>query len=664
MSDYVNNTTEYMDENVFDEEEIEIEFHSKLSLVIRKVQEGKTYICTSIIDHDKTNDIHLVITMCTLSAGMQFFGRMEEQIGPENIIVLNSEPRTAGRCHHARNAGDVIVLLIKFPKIKVIVCCAHSVRFNDSIPQLLSICSGQDIFVKTNRKINIHIDEAHEYIPPNRNKIETFNDSHIVKRIIGYTGTPNKIWVESVQKSDNKLFHKILIRDIEAELKIIRSPNYYGIESCDIELYDKKLNVSEIREFSNYKSDISPMSLQRAGMTIGKRTTFYDNRYPFQLGNETNLMGYLQFILPKLNISQSQFSYNFIPAYIRKVTHYEIMEMILRFYPDGNVIIMNGNGIELFRKEKYSQKSRRIKKDKQIRAETEEENKRLLEPSYVIQKLIENDRNKPLFITGLTCVGMSVTLINQELGNFDNVVFDHSHYEITPDKLYQLCRFLFNYTSWTKDNRIKIKTTKIHCVSSVVFQLISKYEDDVEKMSIEFAGKICSIREIYGLEETTPTEAETKKVELSSVSLTNELQWKRIPVVDGNDEDAWRRANDFYTEIKGKSIKGKSMPQKIDNFYQCSTTKHVGIQTKTDIIRLEGQSWYSTFQLKEDTLNYARVFVGYENPDDPTEYYIYIKYAIIKNNEHNTGIIKKYGKKKKVQNEENIESSSSEKETE
>jgi len=68
--------------------------------------------------------------------------------------------------------------------------------------------------------------------------------------------------------------------------------------------------------------------------------------------------------------------------------------------------------------------------------------------------------------------------------------------------------------------------------------------------------------------------------------------------------------------------------------------------------------------LKEDTLNYARVFVGYDNPDDPTEYYIYIKYAKIKNDEHNTGIIKKYGKKKKVQNEENVESSSSEKETE
>ena len=41
-----------------------------------------------------------------------------------------------------------------------------------------------------------------------------------------------------------------------------------------------------------------------------------------------------------------------------------------------------------------------------------------------------------------------------------------------------------------------------------------------------------------------------------------------------------------------------------------------------------------------------------------------IKYAKIKNDKHNTGIIKKYGKKKKVQNEENVESSSSEKETE
>ena len=46
---------------------------------------------------------------------------------------------------------------------------------------------------------------------------------------------------------------------------------------------------------------------------------------------------------------------------------------------------------------------------------------------------------------------MSVTLINQELGNFDNVVFMHNHF--TSENLYQLCRFLFNYMSWSEENK-------------------------------------------------------------------------------------------------------------------------------------------------------------------------------------------------------------------
>ena len=66
--------------------------------------------------------------------------------------------------------------------------------------------------------------------------------------------------------------------------------------------------------------------------------------------------------------------------------------------------------------------------------------------------------NCPTFVTGYTCVGMSVTLINQNMGNFDNVVMAHQHF--STDKLYQLCRFLFNYTSWSQENKDRIKKTK------------------------------------------------------------------------------------------------------------------------------------------------------------------------------------------------------------
>jgi len=41
-------------------------------------------------------------------------------------------------------------------------------------------------------------------------------------------------------------------------------------------------------------------------------------------------------------------------------------------------------------------------------------------------------------------------------------------------------------------------------------------------------------------------------------------------------------------------------------------------------------------------LIYARIFVGYDDIDDPSEYTIFIKHVILKDN----SIIKKYGKNK------------------
>ena len=259
--------------------------------------------------------------------------------------------------------------------------------------------------------------------------------------------------------------------------------------------------------------------------------------------------------------------------------------------------------------------------------------------------MIEKYNDCPTFVTGFTCVGMSVTLINENIGNFDNVVFAHHHF--SSDKLYQLCRFLFNYTSWSDENKLKIKITKIHSLTSYVYETIAKYEDDVEKMSTEWVGKVCSLREIQGLEELPPSENEIKIAELSSVELfNNNSLWKRFAVVDGNDEEQWEKARKFYKSITNNELKGKSMPKIIDGFYNCSTTKNVVKQSKSDIQKLSDQSWWSMFQLLPDKFTYARVFVGYQDLSDPTEYYIYIKYASIIESDESRNIINKYGKKK------------------
>ena len=619
------------------------EIDSKLSLVIRKPQEGKTFICISNIVNDKKRNVHIVLTMNTLSAGMQFFGRMEEEVGPKRIIVFNSKKETAGDCFYARNVADVLVLLKKYPEIKVIVCCAHELRIRKSVIELIEL-AADSIWFK--RYFVMHIDEAHKYIPENQACIRVYNDSPVVETIIGYSGTPDGIWCK---RQTDPLFHKILIRDVEAELSIIRSPHYFGVRRCEFKILEERMSYDELMASSQIDPVIPRISFVRSGMTEKNRATWYDTSFHFDLGNEHLLLTYIDYIIPKMQIAPNLFSYHFVPAYTRKATHYQEVEIILKHCPNANVISVNGNGFELFRN-RSSDGSYRVNAGNDILYfASQEERKRLGEPSKMIQELIKEYPNCPTFVTGFTCVGMSVTLINGDLGNFDSVVMAHQHY--SRDKLYQLCRFLFNYTSWSSEARDKIKTTKFYSLTKSVVDTCLEYEESVERMCTDFAGKTCSLREIQGLDPEEPTVRELRNSELKSIKLvydpTNETKklFKKHKVYEGNDRDQWAKAEKFYEDIVVKKPSGRSMPKlKDDGFYHCSTTKNVIKHSIADINGMDKQSWWSTFQLTSDKLSYARIFVGYDNLDDPSEYTIYVKHVVLEDNAETRRILKKYGK--------------------
>lgn len=643
---------------------LEEECDSKLSLVIRKVQEGKTYICITNITTDRTKDIHIVITMNTLGSNMQFFGRMEETIGSNRIIVFNSKKKTAtinesNRCHHAKDVSSIFTLLRKHPDIKVIVCCAHEKRIRESIPELFNLAEQMTATAFANRKFIIHIDEAHKYIPENEDHIRNFNYSPVVKSIIGYSGSPIKIWSA---RHEDPLFHKIHIVDVQGEFDIIRSPEYFSVNSCEhiIVEAEEGFDTAKIIEDANIQPEIPNFAWIESDMTEKNRPTWYGEKYHFDLGNEILFLSFLDYILGRMDIPQDSFSYNFVPAYTRKATHYQTVEIIHRKYPKANVIVMNGNGMTLFRlgqSRLHPGKfiSKRIINDKKIRETASlKEQKMLLEPAYMVQKLVESFADYPTFVTGQTCVGMSVTLINQHIGNFDNVVM--AHQQFSADKLYQLCRFLFNYTNWNAENKSKIKKTKLYSLTKHVIDTCVKYEEEVEYMSSEFAGKTCSLREIQGLEPEEPSVAEQRKNDLASISLHNSSElWKKWKVYDGNDEEQWAKVHTFYTEKMGHDIQARSKPKlkdpKTDEdslFYHCSTTGSVGIQMNATIKRMFTQSWWSTFQLLPNRFNYARIFVGYDSLEDPDEYTIYVKYAQLHEVEDTRDILSKWGKKSNV----------------
>lgn len=620
------------------------EIKGKLSITVRKPQEGKTFICINYIIEDK-NNIHIVITMNTLQSGIQFFGRMEKEISPNNIIVFNSNKKTAGKCLHAKEVAEIWTHIKNNP-IQVIICCAHDKRFINSIPNILN---NYPHWFK--RCFKIHIDEAHAYIPIYRDYIRSYNESDIVDSIIGYSATPDGIWTK---KSTDTLFHKILIRDIEKELNIIRTPDYFGVKCCDFKIFEdeEKMNHEKIIELANISLDISENSFKRANMNEKNMSTWYQEDFPFNIGNELLLLSFISILLPKIEITSNLFSYHFIPAYIRKATHYEIVEIVLKNFSTANVITINGNGFELYRINNLDNTSFKVissdeilnTKNKKTIKYIEDHKLNLGEPSDMIQVMIRDYLNFPTFITGHQCVGMSVTLINETLGNFDSVIMAHQHYDNSI--IYQLCRFLFNYMKWSPENKSKIKKTKFYSLTRKVKEICLGYEEHVENISDNFAGKNVSLREIKGLEPEKPTEKELKNIYLNSITIGNHDNiWKKFKVYDGNDDDMWDKTIKYCEENTKRKLCSKSIPKKVNGYYECSTTNSPAKRSTNDIEKLKKQAWWSTFQLTKDNLSYVRIFVGYDDLNDPNEYTIFVKCALLEDKEHNKNILNKYCKK-------------------
>jgi len=626
----------------------ECEIESKLSLVVRKPQEGKTTICITGITRDNSKNIHIVLTMNTLASGMQFFGRMQHDVGPKKIIVFNSKKQTAGECYHAKNVDEVFEL-IDTRQIKVIVCCAHEKRIRESLPRLIKRASDSIKFSQTKVRFTIHIDEAHKYIPENVPYIRELNSLNIVNSIIGYSATPDGIWRRS---TSDPLFHKILIRDVQAELDIIRSPDYFGVQKCKFNIYDD-LDHTELVVKSGLSPTIPNQTFARANMNEKNRRTWYDDEWYFDLGNEMLFLSFIEYILPELKVSSDAFSYHFIPAYTRKATHYQTMELILKHYPTANVVVMNSNGYEMYRWRESTGKTRLVSDGqiiKEMAAFIPNEEKRrkelaaLNEPSYMIQQLIKDHSNQPTFVTGFYCVGMSVTLINPKLGNLDSVVMAHQHY--SRDKLYQLCRFLFKYDSWTAEQKAKIKDTQFYSLTKSVVDTCLEYESHIEHMCTEFAGKTCTLREIQGLDPEEPSEKEKKNIALGKVKLLNPggKIWKKFKVYEGNDDEEWNKVDEFYRSITGHSLNKITKPKKNqDGFYECSDSYGLGVKTTTTFLGIESEKWTNRFQLQKERLSYARVFVGYENLEQNDEYTIFVKYAQLEDSTESRAFVEEYG---------------------
>ena len=104
------------------------------------------------------------------------------------------------------------------------------------------------------------------------------------------------------------------------------------------------------------------------------------------------------------------------------------------------------------------------------------------EPSEQIYNFIKKYPNRPVFITGFHCVGMSVTFINEKISNFDNVVIGHA--SIFQTLLYFISSgFVFNYMTWKKK---EFKTTHLYLQSENVLETCLDYEKQIDVINHKY----------------------------------------------------------------------------------------------------------------------------------------------------------------------------------
>jgi len=578
-----------------------------LCAIIRKPQEGKTFICLENIN-SSPESYHLIITMNTIKSNLQFFERAKARFG-RNICVFNSRGRKKddnpdylhakdvnGVKKHLRNGSNVVIM------------CAHHKRFDQCILDLLEEIDDSQ---RIRKSVVIHIDEAHAYVPSYKDKIVEMNQMSVTERIYMYSATPFSIWSdESSPLITDSLFKNIYIVDIESQFNIVKSDKYFGVKDC----YHSVHSV-----VNNSVSPVIPMDfLSRWGndKQRGRMLNWYQESSPFDIGNELKMLSHVKNVLVSLEdvgIMNDRYSYNFVPGYSRKLTHYYIMEIIIEIYSSALVIIINGDGSKLYRTSESGIVCECLPS--------------FNEPSEQIENCIKRFPNRPVFISGFHCVGMSVTFINSRIGNFDNVIYSHEHYMERPDIQYQLCRFLFNYISWSEEDIKKIKKTKLFVNSNDILQNCLDYEKRIDTIEKDMSGSLRTRGEVIGDLKIKSKKIPKERMFDSLEPYASLIDLKQVSVDPGEDEEALEKVKKIYKSFTGKDLAGKSMPNKEYGFYICSTTGKAIKQTNPTKLKKTMKSWKKTsnFAIRRGVFRYARVYVAYDDEDDPSEYRWFIR---------------------------------------
>lgn len=267
---------------------------------------------------------------------------------------------------------------------------------------------------------------------------------------------------------------------------------------------------------------------------------------------------------------------------------------------------------------------------------TEEMNKKNPEEvgKILARKYKEHNLDKfPFVVTGQICLGRGITFQSESFLFTASII----PYIANKASLYQCAtRVIGNIKHLMNDSHIMYcskKTRKVllemeSCAVNVAKILYENNETEVDKSLMKRAIN-------QDAEDDTKYKGLKKYVECKL------LEFK----VNNNEKNAWKEAISAYEAHMCKNITSKSMPEKNDSgFYECSTTGKKEVHDYSVKKTIESWKWYSNFQLKANGYNYARIYVGYKDKIDNSNYSIFVRIMSIEKNQETSKKLQEFKK--------------------
>ena len=350
---------------------------SKLAMYVVPTQFGKTFACIQTIKQSPPETLHVVFTMNTLMGKDQFTSRVVTEIeaayGADAVCCVASKKSNVcrRRFRNTEELGDEIALSMikrKAP-IRVVVMCSHGKRFQEApefIADVMKIMS--DVVPEKRQKLQLYFDEIHHYANEKnpggrrvRSLIEAACESDLVKKVYGYTATPNAVWGDGMWES-------IVIDNVD-----YNDENYVGVSDLD---WVKCPSTALPAEFAAEVYDAHP-----------------------------RVFGHMARV--------------FVPGYRNRDTHYAVRDTLQEKDPEIVVVVLNGENKRIYYYENPEDHAHEPKSIELI-PEGMEEVCETISRILIKEKLLE----RPIVWTGNICVSMGQTLAHESVGAFTSVLIN------------------------------------------------------------------------------------------------------------------------------------------------------------------------------------------------------------------------------------------------